>query len=447
MGDSETDHRNAVSPTEDDVLFGKGRLCDEHHGNQYFQELVAKHRPQYRMAKRKRKTALMYLIVAEIDRKGGRFLKRDRPGSTDKGGSSWYVADLRSVREKVSHALRDEKLYPAIWKSNGDEDNPSVSKPDIAKVEDIKGNGTILNQSVARNVLVTGPETTAVDGKGESSSNAVQIGQQHDGDSESEKTRESTQTARKRDRCDDSSPVHERGLSHHLRESKRSRHGKLSTLTFAIHEPSVSNQTLCGQHSKIDDFSPTGEERDHALQHETDMITSRSDTGANTLGCRRDSDQGLSHEDAMEISSFTMNLPIAHPCDWMLAQDHAAGLPALPSASSWLIVGPATLVPCCHTEQRYSKRRSSTPRYDPLLHQRSFMDEWDDVGFLPQTEEESRDYVSRIYDPYPDGVRGEESFDADSLSSTISESETLHERPMPAPSPVRSHQYMHFAQL
>lgn len=102
-----------VVPTIFDVLCGKGKLCDEHKGNIYFRNLIKTYLPAYNETrKRSVKVEIIKRIGDEISSIGGRFLKREKSNQCCKiGGSdqvtSWSVAGPRSVREKISHALRE----------------------------------------------------------------------------------------------------------------------------------------------------------------------------------------------------------------------------------------------------------------------------------------------------------------------------------------------------
>ena len=90
------------SPTDWDVLFGRGGLTNAHPGNKRFRDVIALHRPDYIRAIKMDKPAVARKIVRSI-RKGtppGRFLKKSDDGK-------WYDVGDRTAAEKTSQGLRE----------------------------------------------------------------------------------------------------------------------------------------------------------------------------------------------------------------------------------------------------------------------------------------------------------------------------------------------------
>lgn len=90
-----------VSPSRNDVLFGRGRPIQEHHGNVVFNNLLEAVRDRYDGLRRSEKTALTHTIVSKIKRAGGRFLRQSQANP-----DLWEEVDDDMARVKVSHTFR-----------------------------------------------------------------------------------------------------------------------------------------------------------------------------------------------------------------------------------------------------------------------------------------------------------------------------------------------------
>ena len=103
-------HENAPdSPTERDVLCGRGGTIMNHEGNKVYRELINHYKPSYLAAPKGEKIDMSLFIVAHIRQNNGRFLKKSK---TD---NLWYdIGDAKAV-EKTSSALQ-EKLPDSIYK-------------------------------------------------------------------------------------------------------------------------------------------------------------------------------------------------------------------------------------------------------------------------------------------------------------------------------------------
>ena len=93
------------SPTDSDVLCGRGGAVNVHPGNAKYRQLVAERKRAYLAARYKReKRLLSESIVEEIRNQSppGRFLNR-----RTSDGADWYdIGDVKA-REKTSQALRE----------------------------------------------------------------------------------------------------------------------------------------------------------------------------------------------------------------------------------------------------------------------------------------------------------------------------------------------------
>jgi hypothetical protein len=97
-----------VHPRPTDVVFGRGRRCQDHPGNIHFQKLVQSRRLQYQQANRKEKMLLVQQVIQGVvtgsaTTAEGRFLRQV--------GSFWYEECFTSdaVAQKVAHCLRERQ--------------------------------------------------------------------------------------------------------------------------------------------------------------------------------------------------------------------------------------------------------------------------------------------------------------------------------------------------
>eukprot|EP00980_Cylindrotheca_fusiformis_P022490 scaffold9345_cov120-Cylindrotheca_fusiformis.AAC.19 len=108
-----------------DVLCGRGFHITNHHGNLQFHLLVNKHRESYRKAQqRKEKQRIIRLVIEETKKTGARFLKRVE----DTGGTGLVELDYKKAYEKVSHALRLQRINESYRLDTQDESNRADSR-------------------------------------------------------------------------------------------------------------------------------------------------------------------------------------------------------------------------------------------------------------------------------------------------------------------------------
>ena len=88
------------SPTDFDVLLGRGRNYQLHPGNIRFRALIERYIEQYETSDKQDKTILAYTIIGLIKDVSGRFLLRDDDGS------GFIEVDDVVAQTKVAHAFR-----------------------------------------------------------------------------------------------------------------------------------------------------------------------------------------------------------------------------------------------------------------------------------------------------------------------------------------------------
>ena len=102
-------------PNPNDVLLGRGRPFQLYSGNIAMSSLIDEQRARYMAARKMDKKMITSEIVKEINRCGGRFLKRvnNKKNATD---ADWEVVDFETARLKVSHSFRTITKQDDAWK-------------------------------------------------------------------------------------------------------------------------------------------------------------------------------------------------------------------------------------------------------------------------------------------------------------------------------------------
>lgn len=88
-----------------DIVFGRGKWCQRHQGNQRMRKITEKYKIMYHTMSRKEKRALVDKVFEELVEGGNRFLKK-----LD-GEQTWVVVDDPIALQKVCHTLRCRKNF------------------------------------------------------------------------------------------------------------------------------------------------------------------------------------------------------------------------------------------------------------------------------------------------------------------------------------------------
>jgi hypothetical protein len=98
--------RVGLTPSPDDVLFGRGRAVIDHPGNARFRQIIDLYMNKYEASGRLQKTCIAEIIVRMVKDSSGRFLKKGDDGA-------WDEAADATARKKVAHAFRNRrKMQP-----------------------------------------------------------------------------------------------------------------------------------------------------------------------------------------------------------------------------------------------------------------------------------------------------------------------------------------------
>lgn len=90
-----------------DVLCGRGAGANTHPGNITFRSMVVRNHYAYLVSEAIDKAEISKMIVAEIKKKGGRFLRRSDGKAIDERSSFWFDIGEKAAREKTCQALRE----------------------------------------------------------------------------------------------------------------------------------------------------------------------------------------------------------------------------------------------------------------------------------------------------------------------------------------------------
>ena len=90
-------------PSDNSILFGRGRAYNSHPGNLKMRLILDKYRDEYRRALKGEKAKLVRRIYDELVAGGMKFMKQVEEGQ------AWVEVDMNSAIQKVGHSLRNPK--------------------------------------------------------------------------------------------------------------------------------------------------------------------------------------------------------------------------------------------------------------------------------------------------------------------------------------------------
>jgi hypothetical protein len=96
-----------VLPSQEDVLFGRGKPIQEHPGNVRYHYILDLYQAKYEEAKKFQKMEVSNLVLQVIAKQNGRFLKQD--------GAGWVEVDQDQAREKV-RGFAQERLLSLLFR-------------------------------------------------------------------------------------------------------------------------------------------------------------------------------------------------------------------------------------------------------------------------------------------------------------------------------------------
>ena len=125
----------SATPTESDVICGRGRRYDMLEGNRAFRRLIKKHATSYSNSistSRKRKALIVKVIREQLSHRNVRFLKQNRDGTLHEMGD-------KEIKVKIGHALRDAKgvALPCNPSSSEESFSSKVFNPPCAVADNL----------------------------------------------------------------------------------------------------------------------------------------------------------------------------------------------------------------------------------------------------------------------------------------------------------------------
>lgn len=98
----------SIVPTDNDVIYARGNFA-KHPENGKYHSLIQLYAAQYMQATKHNKYQIISLLISEIERNNGRFLRIGKDGG-------WVEDEERRVRERVRQGLRDTQNGIKLWK-------------------------------------------------------------------------------------------------------------------------------------------------------------------------------------------------------------------------------------------------------------------------------------------------------------------------------------------
>lgn len=114
----------SAMPRENDVLFGRGTVINNHFGNQRYRMLVDSKKKAFAAEPiRKKKRAMAIAVIAEVQNLGGRFLEEDTTSaskpilphqSRSQGGGETNIALHSKILEKQWTPVEYDKILTKV---------------------------------------------------------------------------------------------------------------------------------------------------------------------------------------------------------------------------------------------------------------------------------------------------------------------------------------------
>lgn len=112
-----------------DVIMGRGRGSFNHPGNKNLIQIFRRSKVPYGLASKNEKIQMARDIVADIQSKGGRFLKRHND-------DTWEIISNKDAYKKVGHGIRDLKEEDATVESNQRDADPETKSKKREREDD-----------------------------------------------------------------------------------------------------------------------------------------------------------------------------------------------------------------------------------------------------------------------------------------------------------------------
>jgi len=94
-------HKESISPTEKDVVFGRGGRANNHIGNKMYLQELKQLKAAYGKMHKSGKSNVSQRVIDAVHQNGGRFLKQEETTGT------WYEVSNQIAKKKASQALRE----------------------------------------------------------------------------------------------------------------------------------------------------------------------------------------------------------------------------------------------------------------------------------------------------------------------------------------------------
>ena len=123
-------------PSDNDILFGRGRRFQEHHGNKRMLSLIESRRQHYQNQPRNKKRQTVESLYDEISQGGARFLKYLDEENV------WVEVNIPIALEKIFHTLRSKRRNEKKSRAAGNDKNNTAFTT-------MKGNNSRLPSAAA----------------------------------------------------------------------------------------------------------------------------------------------------------------------------------------------------------------------------------------------------------------------------------------------------------
>jgi len=102
---------SSTTPTDNDILCGRGKGIRKHPGNEFYNRLLREHSAEYKSAPKGSKVSIVKKIVSLVREQRGRFLEKHK--------NSWVDIGDERATNKTAQAFRDIRVTMEKHEANG----------------------------------------------------------------------------------------------------------------------------------------------------------------------------------------------------------------------------------------------------------------------------------------------------------------------------------------
>ncbi|KAL7461587.1 hypothetical protein ACHAXS_002004 [Conticribra weissflogii] len=158
----------SFTPSQNDVLFGRGTGFAIHEGNVKFRSIVEARKQEYRIAQHKEKKNIVISIIRQIQSMNppGRFLQQD-PNYKGESNVPWLEVDEDRAASKVGHCLRERPKEITATRQESEATALNPAAPPVLSLTGSCSGPLTTSQKIGKNLVPTLTRTSCQSGFGD----------------------------------------------------------------------------------------------------------------------------------------------------------------------------------------------------------------------------------------------------------------------------------------